>query len=122
MAAPYKLDRIRVQTARMIEIYALLRRELDGGGRIGLSPHDRVRLQHAVDTIAANMGQLLSELTATPEHPAAAAPASATGAGGLAAEVLGLGRLDGAEARKLEAILDAVLKWQSAADPNAEGE
>lgn len=120
MAAPYKLDRIRVQTARMIEIYSLLRRELEGSERIGLSPHDRHRLQHAVDTIAANMSQLLSQLAADGEHPSAA---PATTPDDLPAVVYpGLGRLEGGEARKLEEILDAVLKWHAAAGQNDEGE
>lgn len=121
MAAPYKLDRIRVQTARMVEIYSLLRRELEGSERIGLSPHDRRRLQHAVDTIAANMSQLLTQLAVDREHPSATAPAATPD--DLPAVVYpGLGHLDGGEARKLEEILDAVLKWHAAAGQNVEGE
>lgn len=123
MSVPPKLDRIRVQTARMLEIYSLLRRELDGEGRIGLPPADRARLQQAVDTIAANMAQLLAQLTAHVEDPSAAdtAAANAAAAGGTI-DYLGLGKLSGAESRELEDILDAVLKWHAVAAQNDGGE
>lgn len=119
MSATFKLDRIRVQTARMIEIYALLRRELERRGSVSLSDYDRARLQHAVDTIAANMGQLLAQLARRREEPSQPQVAPAQDARTL---YPGLGHLDRQEAAELEEILDAVLKWQSAAAANPPGD
>ena len=121
MSAPSKLDRIRVQTARMLEIYSLLRRELDGGGRVGLSPQDRERLQHAVDTIAGNMGQLLAQLTAHKEVTSSGEGRSVEAMAADGEDVVdypGIGRLAGAEARELEEIIDSLLKWHATVGQN----
>ena len=57
MSTPLKLDGVRIQTARMLEIYSLLRQELEGANKIVMPADERSRLQRAVDTIAANMAQ-----------------------------------------------------------------
>jgi hypothetical protein len=54
-----KLDSIRIQTARMLEIYALLRRQLKEGN-IHLPPEKYDQLSGAIRTIAKNMLQLQS--------------------------------------------------------------
>ncbi len=54
-----KLDSIRIQTARMLEIYALLRRQLKEGN-IHLPPEKHEQLSGAIRTIAKNMLQLQS--------------------------------------------------------------
>lgn len=86
---PLRLDRIRVQTARMLEIYALLRRELNEGTGLRLSTGDLGGLQNAIEAIEANMRQLQAAVIAYQEECSAPDP----------------------EARELEEILDAVLKW-----------
>lgn len=88
-APPLRLDRIRVQTARMVEIYALLQRDLEEATHLHLSPEDRNRLTLAIDTIEANMRQLLECLVAYQEETAH----------------------DQAEATELGEILDSVLRW-----------
>lgn len=86
---PLKLDRIRVQTARMVEIYALLQRDLEEATHLHLSPEDRNRLTSAIDIIEANMRDLLACLVAYQEENAP----------------------DGVEATELGEILDSVLRW-----------
>ncbi len=54
-----KLDSIRIQTARMLEIYALLRRQLKEGN-IHLPPEKHEQLSGVIRTIAKNMLQLQS--------------------------------------------------------------
>ncbi len=115
MSTPYNLNGIRVQTARMLEIYSLLRAELDGGNKIGMSPETRSRLQHAVDTIAENMVQLAAQLAAAMETPSAVHDDGSI-------EYPGLGRVDPTESRELEEILDAVLKWHAELIQNDTGE
>lgn len=115
MSTPYNLDGIRVQTARMLEIYSLLRAELDGGNKIGMPPHSRRRLQQAVDTIAANMAQLAAQIAAAMETPSAMHEDGSI-------DYPGLGRVDATEAHELEEILDAVLKWHAELIQNDTGE
>ena len=110
MTKPHNTAGIRVQTARMLEIYSLLRRELEGGNRLGLSRASRARLESAIGTIATNMRQLAALLAAATETPSAA-PAGVPRAADI--ELPGMGRMDAAEARELEEILDAVLKWHA---------
>ncbi|MFA6109739.1 MAG: hypothetical protein WDA75_13310 [Candidatus Latescibacterota bacterium] len=88
-APPLRLDRIRVQTARMVEIYALLQRDLEEATHLHLSPEDRNRLTLAIDTIEANMRQLLGWLVTYQEETAH----------------------DQVEATELGEILDSVLRW-----------
>lgn len=115
MSAPYNLDGIRVQTARMLEIYSLLRGELDGRNKIGMPEGERFRLQQAIDTIAANMVDLMSRLAASAEQ------CSAPDEEGRV-EYPGIGRLDKTEAKELEEILDAVLRWHAEILQNDTGE
>ncbi len=98
------LNGIRVQSARMLEIYSLLRTQLETN-RLGLSATERQRLQSGVDTIAANMRDLLVFLTRQKEeHSLRKASATA---------YEGLGDLDADEAEELEEILESVLKWHA---------
>ena len=106
MSTPYNLDGIRVQTARMLEIYSLLRSELDGGNKLKMPPETRSLLQQAVDTIAENMAQLAAQLSAAMETPSAQREDGSI-------EYPGLGHVEAAEAHELEEILDAVLKWHA---------
>lgn len=86
---PLRLDRIRVQTARMLEIYALLQKDLEKNKRLFLSVEDRQRLHQAILTIESNMRQLLARIVAYQEETS---PGEA-------------------EAMELEEIVDAVLRW-----------
>jgi hypothetical protein len=94
---PIRLDRIRVQTARMMEIYALLQGELEKNAHLLSSVLERSQLDRAIDTIRTNMRQLLEALTLYQEQN----PNSEN------------------EAQELEEILNAVLEWHMT---NAEGE
>ena len=87
-----KLDCIRVQTARMMEIYALLQGEFKKNTGLGLTAQTRAQLDHAIATIYANMRQLLEILTAYQEENSPEAE----------------------EARELEEILEAALQWHYA--------
>mgnify|MGYP003978820811 FL=1 len=93
-----KLDSIRVQTARMMEIYTLLQGELKENSGLGLTKQTRDQLDHAIATIHANMRQILDLLTAYQEENS------------LATEEV-------QELEELEGILEAVLAWH-----NEEGE
>ena len=84
-----QLDCIRVQTARMVEINALLQGELEKNSGLGLTPLTRAPLARAIATIHANMRQLQELLTAYQEENSPEAE----------------------EARELEEILEAVLEW-----------
>jgi hypothetical protein len=59
--------------ARMVEIYALLQRDLEQTTTLQVSPEDRVRLTHAIETIERNMKALLAGLVAYREENAAQA-------------------------------------------------
>ena len=96
--ATAKTERIKIQTARMLEIYALLRRELESHSGLKLSPQAQNQLHQAIDSIAANM-QLLQHHVTLPEE--------------------GNSPLDENSSRQLDEIVNAVLKWQMA---NEEGE
>jgi len=98
------LDRVRVQTARMLEIYALLRGELDGGG-LRLTPSQREQLTQAIWTIAGNMEELQAYLATYREDnsapnsespPAAVSPRAGDQPG---------------EGEDLDELLAVVLKW-----------
>lgn len=90
MASPRK-DRIKVQTARMLEVYALLKSEIDEKSGLSLTPRMHTSLQTAIDTIAANMQNLEAQIT----------PSSADNSTPPCEQV-----------EDLDAIVDAVLKWQ----------
>jgi hypothetical protein len=90
---PIRLDRIRVQTARMLEIYSLLHGELEKNAHLFSSPEERSQLGRAIDEIRANMRQLLQALTDYLHQSE--------------------------ETQELEEIINAVLEWHMA---NVEGE
>ncbi len=89
---------IRVQMARMLEIYSLLKGQL-ATGQLGLSAAEHQRLQSGIDTIASNMRDLLTYLTQQKEDTSAAIAKGES--------------VDESEAKELEEILDAVLKWHA---------
>ena len=97
-AKPCQLDRLKIQTARMLEIYALLQREIEGTGALPLAPETHVRLAQAIDTITANMQQIQEYFARHGEEPATVVPGSPA---------------------DLDEILEAVLKWHLT---NEEGE
>ena len=66
-SSPPKLDQIKIQTARMLEIYALLRKELDENKGLLLSPTKLSQLSAAVDKIEANMRQLQTQFAGQQE-------------------------------------------------------
>ena len=130
-----KLDAIRIQTARMLEIYSLLRRQLDEGD-VHLPREKYDQLSAAIRTIARNMLELQShhtqaqeEQTSTPtareEVPssrprapqpprslqARASDASLTRLGATASEPL---PVSASELRELDEIVDQVLRWHMA--------
>lgn len=83
------VDRIAVQTARMLEIYALLQGELERNQRLAISPEDRRHLARSIDTIAASMRQLQEYFARQPEDTSP-------------------------PPKNIDEILDAVLKWHMA--------
>ena len=91
-----KLDAIRIQTARMMEIYALLKNELEKNALLLPSEETRAQLDSAIDTIRANMEQLLNTLIAYQEQLDSA------------------DENESAEAGELEELLAAVLEWHTA--------
>ncbi len=86
---PPSLDRIKVQTARMMEIYGLLQRDLENNKGLSLSPDEQHLLNQAVATIEANMRQIQAYFAQCQEENSSSA----------------------AEARELEEIVNAVLDW-----------
>ena len=86
---PLELDRIKVQTARMLEIYGLLQRDLESNKGLSLSSEERHLLNKAIATIEANMQQLQAYFALYREEDSSSA----------------------AEARELEEIMNAVLDW-----------
>tara|TARA_B100001094_G_scaffold300928_1_gene326784 strand:+ start:766 stop:1050 length:285 start_codon:yes stop_codon:yes gene_type:complete len=61
---PIDLDKIRVQTARMMEIYSLLHNELDNNTQNISSTLERQKLANAIETIRDNMLKTLEALSA----------------------------------------------------------
>lgn len=84
------LDRIKVQTARMMEIYALLQKELEENTQLLLPAEVRTQLNQGIAAIEANMRQIQAHIVTFQEENSHSH----------------------AETRELEEILDAVLKWQ----------
>lgn len=88
-STPLGLDRIKVQTARMLEIYALLQKELKENTHLSLSAEDQDQISQAIATVEANMRQLQAYFITCREESSQANP----------------------EACELEEILTAVLNW-----------
>ena len=91
-----KLDAIRIQTARMMEIYALLKNELEKNTLLMPSEETRAQLDSAIETIRANMRQLLNTLITYQKQLDSADENEA------------------AEAGELGELLTAVLEWHTA--------
>ncbi len=92
-----KLERIKIQTARMLEIYGLLQRELENNKGLSVSPEERRLLHQSIATIEANMRQLQEYFA---NHKAENSP-------------------EAAEVQELEESVNAVLEWCMS---NREGE
>ena len=91
------LAQIKVQTARMVELYELLQRQLAQGNGIALSAEDRDRLHRSIAVIESNMRQLQAYFANRREESSPLDP----------------------EGRELEEILNAVLQWQLAHENSA---
>ena len=102
------LDRVRVQTARMLELYSLVRGELEKGNESPLSARERQGLNRAIETIAESMRQLQSYFTAETElsSPARARNRPDDGVNRNRPKSLQ------EKAVELDQLVDAVLKWQ----------
>ncbi len=100
-----KLDTVRVQTARMLEIYSLLRAEMERGD-MRLSSAECDRLNGAIRTIAGNMARLQAEFVDAGSEAATEAPSDT-------APVPEPSSAPSIDARDIDEIVDAVLKWQS---------
>ncbi|MSR82054.1 MAG: hypothetical protein EXS58_03910 [Candidatus Latescibacteria bacterium] len=85
-----RIDRIKIQTARMLEVYSLLQNELERSEQLGVSADDRQHLSLAIDTIAGSMRQLQDHFSLLLEQNSSPHP------------------------KNIDEILDAVLKWQMA--------
>ena len=51
--SPDKLTNIRVKTARMLELHALLEQELDGADTLSIPPAEREKLERAIARVLA---------------------------------------------------------------------
>ena len=114
-----KLDSIRVQTARMLEIYSLLRTQIERGD-LRLSAAEFSRLNGAIRTIVANMRILQAQLVDATSSPAPESdsveavssppsPFQEDSSPPLRALVT-----NDMEAKELDEIVNAVLEWQAA--------
>ena len=92
--SPRKLDKIKIQTARMLEIYALLQKELNEATGLSISGAQRAQLNMAVEKIEANMKQLQVQFAKQQEDSSEARE----------------------ELEELDQILNAVLQWHMEED------
>ena len=112
-----KLDSIRIQTARMLEIYSLLRTQIERGD-LRLSSAELSRLNGAIHTIVGNMRTLQAQFVDTTSlAPEGANAESASSPQSPFQEdpsppVLALVTNE-MEAKELDEIVNAVLEWQA---------
>ena len=85
------LKGIKVQTARMVEIYALLQKEIANNEALAVSTEDQQLLRKAIATVANNMRQIQEYFA---QHKEENSP-------------------DNEETQELEEIVTAVLEWCS---------
>ena len=90
----HAFNRIRVQTARMLEIHALLQRELEENLGVESSAQIRHRLAQAVGSLAASMQQLQTFSAGVPENNSPPKKPS-----------------ENSPSNDLDEIVEAVLKW-----------
>ena len=90
LATP-NLDRIKVQTARMVEIYALLQKEIANNKALSVSTEDQQLLRKAIGNVETNMRQIQEYFA---QHKAENSS-------------------DNGETQELEEIVTAVLEWCS---------
>jgi len=88
-ANPPNLDGIKVQTARMLEIYDLLQREIANSVILNVPDEEQKMLREAIRTVEKNMLQIQELFAECQEEDAPA----------------------GSEAQELEAIVNSVLEW-----------
>ena len=89
-STPIDLDKIRVQTARMMEIYSLLRNELESNTQNISSTLERQKLANAIETIRDNMLKTLETLSTLQKQSQ-----------------------NTSEQIKLEELLNSVLEWHA---------
>ena len=119
----YKLDRIRIQTARMLEIYSLVRRELEKGSNAQpLHTSERDELNRAINTIAANMQQLQTYLASQGEE-SSPETARETSVSDESRAIDGDRTADRRKTAELDELVHAVLKWhmQQEQNPSSSG-
>lgn len=93
-SATPNLDRIKVQTARMVEIHALLQKEIADNEALSVSTEDQKLLKMAIGTVETNMRQIQEYFA---QHKEENSPGNE-------------------ETQELEEIVNAVLEWCSSYD------
>ena len=93
-SATPNLDRIKVQTARMVEIHALLQKEIADNEALSVSTEDQKLLKMAIGTVETNMRQIQEYFA---QHKEENSPSNE-------------------ETQELEEIVNAVLEWCSSYD------
>ena len=102
------LDRVRVQTARMLELYSLVRRELEKGNDSPLSANERAGLSRAIESIAQSMRQLQTYFASETEQNS---PIEVNPNPGDKMRLPDPENLR-EQAAELDQLVDAVLKWK----------
>ena len=93
-SATPNLDRIKVQTARMVEIHALLQKEIADNEALSVSTEDQQLLKMAIGTVETNMRHIQEYFA---QHKEENSPGNE-------------------ETQELEEIVNAVLEWCSSYD------
>ena len=93
-SARLNLDGIKVQTARMVEIHALLQKEIADNEALSVSTEDQKLLKMAIGTVETNMRQIQEYFA---QHKEESSPGNE-------------------ETQELEEIVNAVLEWCSSYD------
>ena len=93
---PDRLTPIRVKTAKMLELHALLQEELDHVQALDIPPHERDKLNRAISTLATAMREIEANFA---QNGKINAPSPA--------------------ANELDQLVDALLRFHM---PNTEGE
>ena len=120
---PHKLDRIRIQTARMLEIYSLVRREPEENSNAQpLHTSERDELNRAIHTIAANMQQLQTYFASQGEE-SSPETARETNVSDESEAIDGDRTADRSKTAELDELVHAVLKWhmQQEQNPSSSG-
>lgn len=105
-SSPNNANRVGVQTARMLEIYSLVAGELESQDGIEVSPEDRARFRHAIETIAGNMAELQASLACEQED---ASPTDDREGSTRSSDLHALA--DQGTPMSLDDLVSAVLRW-----------